>query len=243
MKRLLSVLIALALFTAFPVTAAASTSFVTVATTNLRYGPSQDYSVGDTVPKGTSLAYADDSDYDERGVVWYRVRYQGSYYWVSSNQVVRSSGGNSDPYSDGSYIQVVADSNLRQGPGLGYSVVATVSDGTYLTYNGERSTDDRGVVWFSVRYQGGNCWISSNNSRIAGSGGGSSDGSTYVVVTTDIYLRRGPGLGYDTITTVPEGKSLTYTGRAEADSRGVVWYSVRYQGGNGWVSSKYSYLT
>ncbi len=241
MKKLLSVFLVLTLLLLVPAAAYADgSSFITVATTNLRYGPGQEYSIGETVSKGTSLSYAYDSDYDGRGVLWYRVYYMGCTYWVSSNQVTRSSySDESGSFSSEDYVQVVTDANLRLGAGLEYSIAATVSEGTYLTFLGGTRTDSRGVCWFEVRYSGMTCWISSNCSRLVSS---AEPETRTIVVTTAVNLREGPGLYFNTITTVPEGAYLVYTENFERDSRNVVWYNVAYRGIYGWVSSKYTHV-
>ena len=63
-----------------------------------------------------------------------------------------------------------------------------------------------------------------------------------VRTTGDVWLRTGPGLSYDTITSVGEGKTLDYLGESSVDDRGVAWYKVSISGKTGWISSRYSEL-
>lgn len=63
-----------------------------------------------------------------------------------------------------------------------------------------------------------------------------------VVTTGNVNLRTGPGLAYDTITSVSSGKHLDFLGESSVDERGVAWYLVDYKGTNCWISSKYSEL-
>ena len=56
--------------------------------------------------------------------------------------------------------------NLRSGPGLGYDKIASVSEGTVLAYSGESRTDDRGVAWYQVIYEGDACWVSSRYAEV-----------------------------------------------------------------------------
>lgn len=63
-----------------------------------------------------------------------------------------------------------------------------------------------------------------------------------VRTTANVWLRTGPGLGYDTVTSLSEGKSLTYLGESSVDDRGVAWYKVSTGKHTGWVSSRYSEL-
>ena len=51
--------------------------------------------------------------------------------------------------------------NVRSGPGLSYSTVGSVSQGTVFDYLGEISTDGRGVDWYKVSYRDSEAWVSS----------------------------------------------------------------------------------
>lgn len=64
-----------------------------------------------------------------------------------------------------------------------------------------------------------------------------------VRTTGNVWLRQGPGLGYDKITAMSEGTKLSYLGKTSTDDRGVKWYYVKYDGRKGWVSSRYSKLS
>ena len=67
--------------------------------------------------------------------------------------------------------------------------------------------------------------------------------SAYVEATGRVNVRRGAGLDYSSLGTVEKGTRLTYLEESVADSRGVVWYLVRYSSTKeGWISSKYSKL-
>lgn len=63
-----------------------------------------------------------------------------------------------------------------------------------------------------------------------------------VRTTASVNLRSGPGLDYDIVTSYPEGKSLEYLGETSTDDRGVAWYKVSTDKGEGWVSSRYAEL-
>ena len=51
---------------------------------HIRRGPGLEFGKLGTLHKGDSLTYDGRSEKDERGVRWYRVRYNGSFGWVSS---------------------------------------------------------------------------------------------------------------------------------------------------------------
>ena len=65
-----------------------------------------------------------------------------------------------------------------------------------------------------------------------------------VRTTGSVNLRSGPGLDYESLTTIPEGTSLYFYDEISTDERGVDWYNVYYDAGecDGWVSSKYAEL-
>jgi len=57
-----------------------------------------------------------------------------------------------------------------------------------------------------------------------------------------VHIRKGPGTGYTIIGKVNKGDRITYDGKSEKDSKGVRWYRVKYNGGTGWICSKYARL-
>ena len=61
-----------------------------------------------------------------------------------------------------------------------------------------------------------------------------------VKTTGNVWLRKGPGLGYSKITSVQSGTKLEYMGKTSTDDRGVVWYKIRWNGRDAWVSSRYT---
>lgn len=63
-----------------------------------------------------------------------------------------------------------------------------------------------------------------------------------VRTTGNVWMRKGPGLSYEAVTSFTEGKTLEYLGESSVDERGVTWYKVSSGKNTGWVSSKYSKL-
>jgi len=92
-----------------------------------------------------------------------------------------------------------------------------------------------------VNFNGKVGWVSSKYAKITGDGGGAS-ASMVKVSGGDANLRSGPGLGYDDIGTIHNGKTASYLGSSSVDDRGVAWYKVKFNGKVGWVSSKYAKL-
>ena len=52
-------------------------------------------------------------------------------------------------------------SNVRTGPGLEYRSLGTLHSGESLRYLHDTATDDRGVTWYKVRWNGREAWVSS----------------------------------------------------------------------------------
>ncbi|MDO4620903.1 MAG: SH3 domain-containing protein [Lachnospiraceae bacterium] len=141
---------------------------------NLRSGPGLKYDIVDSVPAGTVLQDNDSIMADERSVYWYAVIYKGQSCWVSSKfSEITGSDYEAQPLSDdtpetpastesssGSFT-TTADVNLREGPGISYDILSSVKTGTSLKGTGSSQTDDRGVKWYQVTYNGTKCWVSS----------------------------------------------------------------------------------
>jgi peptidoglycan hydrolase-like protein with peptidoglycan-binding domain len=122
--------------------------------------------------------------------------------------------------TNGSYL------NVRSGPGLGYSVVNSLGNGTIVGTTGAVSNG-----WVQLS-QGG--WVSSRwVTGVGGGGGGGVSGDAVIVSTNGSYLnvRSGPGLGYGVIKSLPNGTTVASTGTT---SNGWIRLS---QGG--WVSSRW----
>ena len=64
-----------------------------------------------------------------------------------------------------------------------------------------------------------------------------------VRTTGKVWLRTGPGLDYDPVKILSEGKTFDYLGESSVDGRGVTWYKVTDGDKEGWVSSRYAELT
>ena len=52
-------------------------------------------------------------------------------------------------------------SNVRLGPGKQYKSIGVLHKGEDAKYLGKTATDDRGVVWYKIRYNGRDAWVSS----------------------------------------------------------------------------------
>ncbi|MBQ3423628.1 MAG: SH3 domain-containing protein [Clostridia bacterium] len=206
-----------------------SDKVTTSGSVNLRRGPGLDYDSITTIEAGTTLSW-DRTEKDERGVAWYHVSYGGKKGWVSSKYVGKGSGG----ASQDNRVTTTGSVNLRYGPGLDYADIRAIGEGVTLTWD-RTERDERGVLWYRVRYNGDRGWISSRYAKK----GSSSSSARRLTTTGNVRLRRGPGLDYTDIMVIEADTVLTWDDRQE-DDRGVTWYHVSYSGKKGWVSGMYA---
>ena len=54
---------------------------------------------------------------------------------------------------------------VRTGPGLDYKSIGVLHRGEDAKYLGETSVDDRGVLWYKIRWNGRSAWVSSMYTR------------------------------------------------------------------------------
>lgn len=71
----------------------------------------------------------------------------------------------SESTSTGTFV-ATGDVNMRDTPNLAGNILTTVKKSCGGEYLGEQSTDERGVVWYFVRYNGHTGWVSSKYSSL-----------------------------------------------------------------------------
>ena len=176
---------------------------------------------------------------DNRGVLWYEIDFNGMSGWVSSKYALLNGVGAV------TYANITGgDCNMRNNPNLSGKVLKVLKEGASAIYQGQTSTDNRGVDWYYVNYNGTYGWVSSKYTVLSSTPSSStSTSSGYVKATSHkVNLRDVPNLNGQDIGTMDKNETATYLGEKSTDSRGVVWYKVRFQGEVGWVSSRYSKL-
>ena len=227
----------------------------------VRSGPGRGYTKLTTLEEGEACEFLGSTSTDERGVVWYRVRCDDVDGWVSSRYtvLVGSTGdwsdgwGDDDGYWEGGDTRYVRATggvvNVRSGPGVSYEDVGTLARGECLPYLNETRYDAGGQAWYKAQYYSyGEVWVSAVYSELtytrtdayADDDAGTS--GSYIQATGRLNVRSGPGLGYDDKGTLLSGSTATYLGEYSTDERGVTWYKISYNGGSGWVSSRYCTL-
>ena len=200
---------------------------------------------------------------DDRNGQWLNVEWPIGTQRIAGFAVINGYAKNSDVWTNNSRVRLIAvyadgedylgtfylrdDEQTQYFPIDGGVVCSSLLFRFTATYAGARYDDlcvseialygygdDPGVIPFT-----GN--VSSQSEASASSYSG---GSVVRGVNGDSYLRTGPGLGYDrTGKVLHRGESATYLGSTSVDSRGVAWYKVRFDGREGWVSSRYTRLS
>lgn len=139
--------------------------------------------------------------------------------------------------------------NVRSGPGINFTRIITLTDGSAVAILGRDST----VTWLQIQLSGGEIgWVSGqyvrSNFLLAGvpvistgstptTGAGGTGGAAIAQVNTTILnVRSGPGLTFVPITTLTQGQTVSLLGR-NADN---TWLQVGLSDGRaGWVSSQF----
>ena len=256
MKKLLAAILTAILMMSCLTAFAASNVYFT-GDANVRTGPGLGYSMIGMVNGGSTMPYQQQKAFDSRGVCWYKILFNGSDGWVSSSYAQLTDVAGSATFSAGGgnatngffgfdsfgfysgTVEVNGDTNVRSGPGLGYSILDTIFVGETAIYLGNTSTDDRGVMWYNVQFEEHTGWVSSVYATLTGD---SVTGSYVKGTSGDSNVRKGPGLGNSSFGYLYEGETAPFLGKTSVDERGVLWYNISYDGASGWVSSMYTTL-
>ena len=139
--------------------------------------------------------------------------------------------------------------NLRQGPGLGWTILAQIPQGTKgIQQTGDCVPSDDGKTrdrWCPVTWNGYRGHVSLTNLQAEDQSvtTGSEDSTTFTVSSNPsgyANMRRGPGLGWEVVTKIPEGtQGLRPAGTCVASDDGSTrdrWCPVSWNGFNGHVS-------
>lgn len=186
MKKILAALLVFILITGSALACYERNGIVcaVAGSTNIRTQPGLNGEIIGVLPDGGVAYYLSESAYDNRGVLWMLVDYDGLTGWVSEKYVetngvqgdmgYRYDGAEGDSeypvYDSGyssdyieSYGAVVATGGktyIRSWAGLDYSILGTLPEGASATYKGSSSTDERGVRWDYICYNGIYGWVS-----------------------------------------------------------------------------------
>ena len=157
-------------------------------------------------------------------------------------------------------LRITSAVNLRSKPLTSSTIYTSIPAGKIVSCTGTAAKTSGGSVWYQVKYNGTTGWIYSGyaekySSSSSSSGSSDSQSNSTVVKTYDIdgkyvkvvggsvNIRSKAGTSYKVVGSMPSGAYGSCLGTAAKDTRGVVWYKVKYNGVTGWVSSRYSKIT
>lgn len=154
-------------------------------------------------------------------------------------------------------LRITSAVNLRAKPLTSSTIYTSIPAGKIVSCTGTAAKTSGGSVWYQVKYNGTTGWIYSAYAEKYSSSSDDSDsqsGSTVVktydidgkyvkVVGGSVNIRSKAGTSYKVVGSMPSGAYGSCLGTAAKDTRGVVWYKVKYNGVTGWVSSRYSKIT
>jgi uncharacterized protein YgiM (DUF1202 family) len=131
--------------------------------------------------------------------------------------------------------------NLRNGPGLDFSVDAELPLGTPgLVIVGPHVID--GHVWYQLDTPVDIGWMADAILAPAGEvtspAGDPSVGDAVIVATDRLRVHTGPGLSYGVAGVLTEGASGTVTDGPRAGD-GHAWFKVNARAASGWVAAEY----
>lgn len=212
---------------------------------NVRSTPSLDGAKLGSLGEGKSFSHLDTST-DSRGVKWYKIKYNGSYGWVSSKYSKLSGKGGTGGGSTGNTVVITGTCNVRKSPNLDGKIIGGLTAGaSFKLY--DTSTDGRGVKWFKIKYDGNYGWVSSKYSKLSGSKPSPTkkpidyskfvNAGYYVSVTaSSLNLRYEPSTDSTVLAAYSTGDVL-YAVRTNGS-----WYEVVDETTNkrGYVSAKYA---
>lgn len=126
--------------------------------------------------------------------------------------------------------------NLRSGPGLGYHILTVMPSGSVVAVTGEPTEG-----WYPVQYNDLSGWAFGQYLSIGGDAPVASNETrgTATVVTSQLNLRSGPGLGYSVVARLSYGTTVELLG-GQQSADGYDWVEVASKAQQrGWVAANY----
>ena len=198
---------------------------------NVRKGPGTGYDRVETLAKGKRVTILD----EENG--WYKVSWNNSTGYVKMDYVSADSNSASAAQSETANATVTGGSaiNVRKGPGTGYDRVETLAKGKRVAIL------ETSGKWYKISFDGKTGYIYSDylipdakeekaaEASAAPAVTDASVGNATVKGGSAINVRKGPGTGYECVTTVSTGKRVTLL----AEEGG--WFKVEFGGTTGYI--------
>ncbi len=120
----------------------------------------------DTLYKGSTPLYLNESKQDSRGVTWYYVRANGGAGWVSSKYAKLRSASASTAADSRQVTITGRQVYMRSEPSMSGKTMDVLYKGETAIYLEQSSVDSRGVTWYNVRTDSGAGWVSSKYATV-----------------------------------------------------------------------------
>ena len=159
-------------------------TYTTTASLNLRKMASTSGTILTTIPSGKKVIYL--STYGS----WYRVSYNGTIGYVSSQYVKVTSSSTITPDSTATYY-TTANLNLRKMASTSGTILLTIPSGSAVTYLSTYGS------WYRVTYKGVTGYVSSQ--YVTTSSGGDADTSQKTIVIDAGHGGNDPGAFYGSV--------------------------------------------
>ena len=206
-------------------------SYQTTANLNMRSKASTNGKILSTIPKGKTITYISKSG------SWYKVKYNTTTGWVSSDYIKKVDepnkqtpvAGNSSSYT------TKANLNLRSSASTKGAILTTIPKGKTVMYVSKSGS------WFKIKYGNKSGWVSS--SYLIGTTSNQKESTPPSVeipkqavsyeTTANLNLRSSASAKGTILITIPKGKTVTYVSKSGS------WFKIKYGNKSGWVSSSY----
>jgi uncharacterized protein YgiM (DUF1202 family) len=193
----------------------------------LRGSPGSDQEVVTSFPEGTTLTVLDGPVEASDGSFWYQVTDGTSTgYMVETYLALAAQETSEESAVVAAATMVTTDAlNLRSGPSANNSILLVMPAGASVQTTGAMQNG-----FTQLTYQGTTGWAASQYL----SSGGTSSGTTAIVVDGALNLRSGPSTSDSVVAVMPDGAEVTVTGAAQNG-----FYPVTYGNQSGWAFGEF----
>lgn len=223
MKNILASIAAVSVVSGTAVeTAQAAAYTVNTDALHVRTGASTSHASLGLVKQGQTLQVTGEEE------DWYRITYNGQSAFVSKDFVTV----NAPTSANRSHTVLVSSLRIRTGPSTSHSIIGHLDKGQTVQITGEVQD------WYKISHNGQTAYISkdyvsSNTTAAPAPSAAIQQNGSYIVNTTSLRIRTGPGLYYPVIGGALEGQALQVIGAENG------WYKINRNGTVGYVSSQY----
>ncbi|WP_455543254.1 SH3 domain-containing protein [Intestinibacter sp.] len=231
-------------------------SGITMATLNVRKGPSTSYASLGYLTKDTKVQIVE----VDKTTGWYKIKYKDDYGYVSNKYVKLddTTGGTSGGQTGGATGgqtqnptviktgKTTATLNVRKGPSTSYASLGYLAKDTKV----QIVEIDKATGWYKIKYNDSYGYVSNKYVKLDDTTGGTSGGQTGGTTsgetqnptviktgktTATLNVRKGPSTSYASLGYLIKGTKIEIVGVDKTTG----WYKIKYKTGYAYVSNKY----